>query len=286
MATIIRDTFREISGVVWDNIAHKKRQERKPAEEALTDRVMDTLFDLPKDKLRTVTFSKPEEGRNGADWEWVFLGKDGSNFTVRVQAKVINPFVMEYDELHYQQQKSKLFQSDLLIDRAKAFNAFPVYCLYTHADELELKKMWRCSCDKSHKVYGCSLVDAQTVQALRFDNKKKSFADLQSYLLPMHCAVACSSEPTLSLPEKIRQYWHSVTNHQLEQLPFIQKLMLEDETSHELRLPGSELSVLGSSTLPEIQPRPAEHVQAILEGEGDSVEFEALGIRATTVFLE
>lgn len=107
MVMVIRDAFRAISASVWDNIAHKKRQERKPTEEALTDRVMDRLFDIPNDKLKTVTFFKAEEGKNGADWEWVFLGKDDSTFTVRVQAKVINPFVMQYDELHYQHNPAR-----------------------------------------------------------------------------------------------------------------------------------------------------------------------------------
>ncbi|EII3284813.1 hypothetical protein LG855_004614 [Vibrio alginolyticus] len=286
MATFIREAFREISASVWDNIAHKKRQERKPAEEALTDRVMDRLFDIPNDKLKTVTFSKPEEGKNGADWEWVFLGKDGSNFTVRVQAKVIDPFMMQYDELHYKQSKSKRYQSDLLIDRAKASNALPIYCLYTHADELDTKKMWRCSCDKSNKVYGCSLISAHTVQALRFDKKKKSFADLRSYLLPMHCAVSCNADPILSYPEKVSQYWQSVAAKQRHQLLASRSLELSDDATYEVRLPETDLKAFSDTLLPEIQLHPAKHIQAILEGEEDSINFEELGLRAVTVFFE
>lgn len=285
MAMLIREAFREISASVWDNIAHKKRQERKPAEEALTDRVMDRLFDIPNDKLKTVIFSKPEEGKNGADWEWVFLGKDGSNFTVRVQAKVINPFVMQYDELHYKQSKSLRYQSDLLIERAKAFNALPIYCLYTHADELETNKMWRCACTKSIKVYGCSLITAQTVQALRVSQKQKSFADLQPYLLPMHCAVSCNTEPALSLPEKVSQYWQSVSAHQRDSVASNSQI-LGKKDSIELCLPDKGGVDLYTDAMPEIQMVPAQHVQAILEGEEDSVDFKRLGLRAVTVFFE
>ncbi|OEE18297.1 hypothetical protein OAY_10235 [Vibrio cyclitrophicus ZF205] len=285
MAMLIREAFREISASVWDNIAHKKRQERKPDEEALTDRVMDRLFDIPNDKLKTVIFSKPEEGKNGADWEWVFLGKDGSNFTVRVQAKVINPFVMQYDELHYKQRKSLRYQSDLLIERAKAFNALPIYCLYTHADELETNKMWRCACTKSIKVYGCSLITAQTVQALRGSQKQKSFADLQPYLLPMHCAVSCNGEPTLSLPEKVSHYWQSVTAHQRNSIASHSQGLTETDNV-KLCLSTDESVDLYTDVMPEIQIQPKRHVQAILEGEEDSIDFEELGLRAVTVFFE
>lgn len=276
MATFIRDAFREISISVWDNIAHKKRQERKPAEEALTDRVMDRLFDIPGHALKTVEFKKSEEGKNGADWEWVFLGRDGSNFTVRVQAKVIDPFVMQYNELHYKQKKSELYQSDLLIERAKASNALPIYCLYTHADGLDTKKMWRCACTMNVKVYGCSLVPAPAVRALRLSNNKKSFSDLQSHLLPMHCAVSCNSDPTLSLPERVSRYWQSVIAHQTHS-----SMSLSDRPFN-----NGEVLYEHITVMPKIQDTPARHVEAILKGKEDTVNFDELGLRAVTVFFE
>ncbi|AZC00460.1 hypothetical protein DKE52_008150 [Acinetobacter pittii] len=71
-------------------------------EESITDSLMVELKLRHPYDVFTTTFTRHEEGKNGADWEWWFVdstGRKGIGF--RVQAKIINFESNSFKQLHY-----------------------------------------------------------------------------------------------------------------------------------------------------------------------------------------
>lgn len=304
----VRDALRDISADVWHGIKKTKSQGRSPKEEAITEiNVFQALFDIPANLIQTVEFHRNEEGLNGADWEWVFLSKSqDKSFTVRVQAKVLNPHDNVYHELHYRKKDGK-YQSDLLIEKAKATNALPVYCLYNYFENVEKDDLWTCHCNYSaFDYYGCALIDAAKVKALRASNKK-SLNDLKSHFLPMHCAITCNMDSSLSLPERVHQYWSVVMGNELPPYKRKRTEVEGDKTdlakaefdrfdtidffmvsNPEDEIPSDTLAPLTrvKSDIPSISSEIPEHVRRILNGESDLVDAKSLNLKATTIFFD
>ena len=308
----VRDTLRNISAKVWSDIREIKSQGRNPREESITDlNVLRTLFGIPPNLIKTVEFHKNEEGLNGADWEWIFLSKHlDQSFTVRVQAKVLNPHDQIYHELHYKKKNGR-YQSDLLIEKAKESNALPVYCLYNYFDNIEKDDLWTCHCNYSaFDYYGCTLIDAAKVKALRAGNKN-SLNDLKSNFLPMHCAITCNMDSSLSLPERVHQYWNVVMGNELP--PYKKKrVVTEDGKSDSANTESDRLDakpdaidffmIYGSendipsdtvdplmnvkSDIPPVSSEIPEHVRHILTGKSELVDAKSMNLKATTIFFD
>lgn len=307
----VRDALRNISAEVWSGIRKTKSQGRVPKEEAITEiNVFQALFDIPPKLIKTVDFHKNEEGLNGADWEWVFLSKNqDKSFTIRVQAKVLNPHDQIYHELHYRKKNGR-YQSDLLIEKAKESNALPVYCLYNYFENIEKDDLWTCHCNYSaFDYYGCTLIDAVKVRALRAGNKK-SLSDLKSHFLPMHCAITCNMDSSLSLPERVHQYWNVVMGNELppykksaspkgkrrDSKHFLADRFEVPSDSNEFFMTSDPKNDMPSDTLesltraksdvPSVSSEIPEHIRHILRGELDLVDAKNLNLRATTIFFD
>jgi len=294
--------FKNISHDVWQSIEKTKRQGRTSKEEAITEeRVFSSLFELPQGQVKTIEYSKPKEGREGADWEWIFIAKDLSTFSIRVQAKVINPKNNEFNELHYK-TKHRGFQSDLLISQAKSNHALPLYCLYSYFEADAVKNLWGCSShENSHKNFGCGLIDAFKVQKMRTLGNKKSLSDVSPHLVPWHCTVCCSMDNSLSLPERVRQYWavrlgkeSSPKAKRSDSSDRVSFKKIADDMLHRRVAPMDEkkrASGLVESAevfLPDVMPEPSERIKRLLGNVSDTFdsEEESEGLRASILFME
>jgi hypothetical protein len=295
--------FKNISHDVWRSIEKTKSQNRSPKEEAITEeRVFSSLFELPQEKIKTIEYSKIKEGREGADWEWVFIGKDQSTFSIRVQAKVINPHHERFEELHYK-TKSNGYQSDLLIDRAKRNQALPLYCLYNYFEGADLSKMWSCSSHQNTlNNYGCGLIDAYEVKQLRLSGNKKDLTDVMANLVPWHCTVCCKMDNELSLPHRVRQYWAVRLGKEIP--PKLKKSDLGDSLFKDAMHERMIIERIGIDTdesknmkktidkfLPNVLMEPSVRIKRILDGEiYDAEELSTIGrdndLIATTLFFE
>jgi hypothetical protein len=294
--------FKNISHSVWNSIEKTKNQNRHPKEEAITEEhVFSNLFELPQSKVKTIEYNKHIEGIEGADWEWVFIGKNKTTFSIRVQAKVIDPYKAQFKELHYE-TNNRGFQSNLLISQAKINNALPLYCLYSHFEADTAPSLWGCSShENSHKNFGCGLIDAFEVQRLRAKGGMRKLSDLTPNLVPWHCTVCCSMDNSLSLPERVRQYW--AVKLGIEASPKSKKdkrtdrnelkeFIFDSSTSNRIAVDikgGDSTQVeLSQKFLPRVMAEPTVRIQRLINGEQINLQQEdlATGLRATTLFFE
>lgn len=191
---MICQTFRRLAFDTWDKIRAGKQVHKQLKEETLTDLNLLDLKTRHGRQIRIKEFSKPQEGKNGADWEWWFLDRQGQWIGFRVQAKIINIDRDEYEHLHYRKKASSQYQCDKLILNSMTGRhpKIPIYCLYSYWENNAVPNHWTCGTyPMIRDLYGCSLISAFTIRQLRQLNRKH-LQDLYRQLRPWHCLVCCS----------------------------------------------------------------------------------------------
>ena len=137
--------------------------------------------------VRLQTFTKRDEGKLGADWEWHIVGRSRT-VKMRVQAKRLQRNGVL--RVKHEVKSSKKQQRSLLIAGACAGRMKPVYCIYSTNQQ---RKFWR-----QHKgppgyrtfQTGCLLADAADVPL-----RTKRLAEVERKCIPWH--FLC--EPTVSM---------------------------------------------------------------------------------------
>ena len=206
--TSICNTFKRLALDTWDHIHRSRQINFQLKEETFTDLNMLEIKIRHSSGVKTQVFTKPQEGINGADWEWWFRGLTGTWIGFRVQAKVINLHTNEFKHLHYQSQTTQIYQCDKLIQNALTRNSpkIPLYCFYINTDNNNYLNNWSCHTVAQIKdYYGCSLTSAFKVRQLRASNSKH-LTDLQSHLKPWHCLVCCSGYGKADFISNIQAY--------------------------------------------------------------------------------
>jgi hypothetical protein len=204
----ICDTFKRLSLDTWDRIRISRQVTFQLKEETFTDLNMLTLKARHGRQIKTKVFTKRQEGKNGADWEWWFKGLTGKWIGLRIQAKIINIDTEEFEHLHYQTPSTKMYQCDKLIKNAltKKHPRIPLYCLFIQTDNSTHLTSWPCGSYPSLKdLFGCSLTSAFTVKKLRTP-KKQHLKDVQKDIRPWHCLVCCSNFGNGDWISKIQGY--------------------------------------------------------------------------------
>ena len=168
------------------------RQQSRVKEESLTDWL---LFNATKNSSRLLyrEFTRPEESKNGADWEWWIITNDRTSlcpsinaYRFRVQAKKLRNDKDNYSGIGY--SNSNGLQIELLIKGAKEQNAFPLYMFYavSEPDIEEQKRLlptWMPSflidqCSKC--INGGFLADANSIYHLLFDMSRPTITDVMA----------------------------------------------------------------------------------------------------------
>jgi hypothetical protein len=166
------------------------------AEETLTNLLLVHLSLLRSSAFDIAGFSKADEAILGADWEMWIGGYSGRWLACRIQAKVLNPKTKAFDHLHYRKDTTSPYQCDTLIAAASAPlpRRIPLYLLYTRVRGSRALLNWQCSAVPfNRELFGCSLVAADTVRALR-SGMRRSLRDLLPSMWPWHCLVCASPQ--------------------------------------------------------------------------------------------
>lgn len=209
----ICDTFRSRAFWTWDTLGLARHANCQLGEETLTDmNLLELRIRHPLEVL-VKTFTKNQEGNNGADWEWWLTGTSGKWLGFRIQAKVLDLQTEKFEHLHYKAKKPVNYQCEILIKSALAGSTklIPIYCLYINSSTLLLQRNhWPCnSFPPAAESFGCSLLSPFVVRALRTPSIRNSLSDVMPSLLPWHCLVCCTGFGGDDLPSKAWHYWQN-----------------------------------------------------------------------------
>jgi hypothetical protein len=147
-------------------------------------------------------YTKPEEGRYGADWEWWFTDAQEKDWLgLRAQAKVLQLSSNQFPHLHY--KKNGIYQSRRLKRTCKKLGLIPLYCLYTVWRPTDAPTREPCGLfTQSAEDYGCSLVSLNHIELLRDKGEEKSLLRVIDKACPWHCLVCESFGPGKTLPQR------------------------------------------------------------------------------------
>lgn len=178
--------FATVAVQTWRDIADFPAVE----EGSITDFRILTLKRMCPDEVRVIKFTRWEESRNGADWEWWF-GSGHHWFGMRIQAKKLDPGTLEYSHLDYSIKRTKEYQVDRLLDDANTRGLTPLYCLYNYWRDGSVNLPWRCATfAKKLELLGVSVADAVTVRDLVYAGRKR-LTDLGNRFFPLNCLTCC-----------------------------------------------------------------------------------------------
>lgn len=255
------NSFKRLALDTWDTIDTSRRVNFQLKEETITDINMLALKARHPRQIRTKVFTKPEEGINGADWEWWFVNKARKCVGLRIQAKILNIDSNEFEHLHYHTKHSKIYQCDKLIKHSLwgKFPTYPLYCLYLQTNDPNLLKTWNCySFSKTNDLFGCSLISAFEVRKLRA-SAGKSLKVLEPFINPWHCLICCTGYGN---DDKLSQ----INSYASKRFP------IDITQANEIIIPSSDLADLsGPLDLPDslILPQPPPYVLQIIENEAN-----------------
>lgn len=201
------ETFRDLSYRTWMQLRRARSINHQLLEESITDLLMMELkYNHPLD-IKTITFNKYQEGKNGADWEWWFVDAAGiKGIGFRVQAKILNFNTDSFLQLHYKDQTQKLISQASLVSPS----LIPLYCLYAHSDKILSLKQFHIGqflFNYTIEHFGCSILSTKVVQDLKAD-KKNTLIDVINDIYPWHLLV-CPSDSECSnknLPERVNEF--------------------------------------------------------------------------------
>jgi len=202
------DTFKRLALHTWHFVHDSRLSKFQLKEETVTDLNMLAIKQLHSREVHMQAFTKREEGKNGADWEWWFTNASNQWIGFRVQAKIINIASNEFEHLHYKSPTTGTIQCDNLIKEALAnpYPKIPLYCLYLQTDDTGELPQWNCpTVVPINYLWGCSLASAFSVKRLRAASEKH-LTHLEPYLRMWHCLVCCTGHGGRNSIERINNY--------------------------------------------------------------------------------
>jgi hypothetical protein len=230
MTTPLCKTFHSLAAATRRRIISADEVGLRWSEESNTEFLLLRLKIKHSSEVLIKAFNKREEGINGADWEWWFIGAN-ANFGMRVQAKRIQLETQTFGYLRYRRKGHKRDQMTVLIQGAASDNLTPVYCFYVASR----RRKWR-------RASGCLIGHAQQIQLVQSNRLR----DLYPLLIPWDNLVCPSTgggstiahHAAAALRRAIEQGAHSIgdlptrqlTGVQREPPPYISQF-LEDQSS-------------------------------------------------------
>ena len=158
----ITATFIELGDATSRNLAFSHRPDVSVSysEETITEiNLLEIRRRHPK-RVHIYTFSKAQEAKTGADWEWHIIGRKRTA-KMRVQAKRLQS--NNVLKIKHKVTSSGIQQRQLLIEGAKADNMKPVYCIYCTEQQRGIWKQAGVSAMNEAFQTGCLLADASDV---------------------------------------------------------------------------------------------------------------------------
>lgn len=198
-------TFLSLAVETHDRLKAARSVGHQLLEETITDLNILELKRRHPTEIYCQTFTKPQEGINGADWEWWLTDPTRSRWLgLRVQAKVLELKSDTFAHLHYRPKRGRAYQSTRLKTAAEADGLIPMYCLYAHPPASATG--W--AKHGSNEAYGCALLQVKDVERLRRRGKSNDFVSVMSRAMPWAWLVCIGfawplDGRTLTLPDVI-----------------------------------------------------------------------------------
>ena len=179
----LRDTMRQEAGWVWRTMARATSLRVFLNEETITETVLFRLADAAQGRNFLVRpFTKSEEKKNGADWEFWFAF--GPNLVgLRVQAKRLFRSG-RYDSLDPtgEQTKNLISQANICV---------PVFVFYNGANKSpRLCESCRCTEYRLPSYSGCVVGHAEDVRKSASNDPRL----ISKFSIPWHCML-CDANP-------------------------------------------------------------------------------------------
>lgn len=162
LSSNIVTTFLELGDTTSHNLDFSHREDAfvSYGEETITENNLLEIRRRHIDPVHLKTFSKPKEGKSGADWEWHIIGHKWT-LKMRVQAKRVQ--CDDTLKIKYKVKSSGKQQRDLLLEKAQADDMKPLYCIYCTEPQRSLWTQSHPMGDFKGYQTGCLLADANDV---------------------------------------------------------------------------------------------------------------------------
>jgi hypothetical protein len=201
---------KNISSQIWRDIRDSEKFGVNIGEESITDNLLLKIARCREVDIAVYKFSKKEEARQGADWQWFFSSSSGNkHFGMRVQAKRIDVHSLSYRYIDHEIKDGsgrKHLQVDLLIEDAKRnpkYKLYPLYFFFNYWNDRSISRRLSNRCNtRVGGSLGWTFASAQDVRPLAIARKKQLDPDLLEVSYPIRC-LFCHDE-ALDLPDGIQ----------------------------------------------------------------------------------
>ncbi|RWM17824.1 DUF6615 family protein [Mesorhizobium sp.] len=151
-------------------------------EETITESCLLEIWRRHSPAVHIETFTKRQEARNGADWEWHLIGRTYT-FKMRVQAKRLARNGKKFRSLFtYKVATAPSPQVDMLIRGASARKLKPVLCFYSPE---VARSRWTAGKMPRGLEAGCLVGDASKIKI----SASNDLASLELITIPWHYLV-------------------------------------------------------------------------------------------------
>ncbi|MEX3853699.1 DUF6615 family protein [Paraburkholderia sp. BR10923] len=267
MSSSLCETFRALAFRTYDQLGKGRRVGHQPLEETFTDINILELKDRHGSEIYSQTFSKHQEGLNGADWEWWLTNQARSSWLgLRVQAKVLHLQSNSFAHLHYRSGKRKAYQLGKLKRASSRDGLVPLYCLYAH--EPQSVKLIGRSCRSfvhTTESFGCAIAPLRHIESLQKKGETNDLASVMAGAVPWHCLVCCSGYGGIDLPSRTWLFLQKTFGYKAPR----KRIQHSDKQERK--------EVIG------LRSRPPLHVYAAIEGR--EVDSAPEGVRGVVVVV-
>lgn len=186
-------TFLELGNAVSRNLHLAYGSAISYGEETITESTLLEIWRRHSKIVKIRTFTKRQEARNGADWEWHLIGRKYT-LKMRVQAKRLPKNTLQFPGLFTYKAKSAPHpQVDMLIAEAKRDRLLPILCFYSKESA---KSRWRKSAMPSPYEAGCLIGPARKIKRHGYQD----LASLEARCVPWHLMVCSQQGRSLFFP--------------------------------------------------------------------------------------
>ena len=186
-------------------------------EETLTDLLaLDFLVSRPSN-IKFFQTTKSEEAVQGTDLVVCVRRSANRADLYAVQAKRLG-VTGRYDSLKHWSGNG--YQINVLEEYARGSKAIPLYLLFNHVDDKNLKsEYWRCCQQADKRQFGCTLVPSWRIRDAISERGRRTFDYIHSdrAALPWRCAFDCPNNRTMwgQIREKAEESRHERFSRQL-----------------------------------------------------------------------
>ena len=198
-----------ISKEIYTLLSESKLLKYQFGEEGITDKVLYSFIQSGNIHIHTIPMTKYQEARNGADWEWWVIPSDNKfpPLRFRIQAKICSIKNDSFEQIYYVSQKRRVYQHEILFDKAWRDGAVPLYCLFTHIEP--------------NATHGCMILDSFEYMDCHSKNSKLA-TDVLENAYPMPDLICLGDEyaqnPSLPTLDKIREKLQYHSSFYLEKI--------------------------------------------------------------------